>query len=90
MFKKEKTVIFGVSDPKSVRFEHVPNPIFFWGDVEILAILEGQGDFCPILRGLGMTLQGKTVKIGGKTKKIILDPWNYNSKINHLCILYRY
>ena len=37
MFKKEKTVIFGVSDPKSVRFEHVPKPSIFWGDPWFLA-----------------------------------------------------
>ena len=41
MFKKEKTVIFGVPDPKSVRFEHVPIPFFFWGDIKILATWGG-------------------------------------------------
>ena len=42
MFKKEKTVIFGVSDPKSVRFEHVPKRVKFVGDVKILAIWGGK------------------------------------------------
>ena len=57
MFKKEKTVIFGVSDPKSVRFEHVPNRVIFVGDVKILAIWGGNAKIedisPPFWRGLG-------------------------------------
>jgi len=44
MCKKEKTVIFGASDPKSVRFEHVAIPVIFVGDVKILAIWGGGKD----------------------------------------------
>ena len=63
MFKKEKTVIFGVSDPKSVRFEQTAIWALVAGDVKILATWGGNGKIAyisppPILEGYGGEISG--------------------------------